>query len=427
MWSLKLSATGLMRFSRQVITRSRSIPKWKFLAGVHGANGLGLSLSGNNLNNQIIGTSGGDSLIGGLGNDTMVGGLGNDVYRVEEIGDVVVENANGGNDTILSTVSFTLMEGLEVETLEAASRWGSQSPTGGTFLMPFPGPNGTTVWLPVPVPPPLPGAPGLMAVPIALTGNSFANSILGTEAADTLDGGAGVDRLVGYGGNDFYYVDNALDTVIEASNGGRDIIFTTSSFTLSADSEVEVLAHALNSPHEPLYLAGNELANQVLGGSGGDGLYGFGGHDTLYGFSGQDLVVGGLGQDYLFGGDGHDTLIGGNGADWLIGGAGADVFKFTGAGDSVVLARDVITDFETGVDKLDFTGFTTAFGSPISGPFTFGTLAPGSGPRIEIGTDISNGFSRILADADGDGIADFEVLVATANAAALPVVGDFII
>ncbi|MGZ3282084.1 MAG: hypothetical protein ACXU9A_05460 [Xanthobacteraceae bacterium] len=59
---------------------------------------------------NVIGGSGADSLTGDSGNtrldggaagDTMVGGLGNDTYVVDNVGNVVTENANEGTDTVL--------------------------------------------------------------------------------------------------------------------------------------------------------------------------------------------------------------------------------------------------------------------------------------------------------------------------------------
>ena len=75
----------------------------------------------------------------------------------------------------------------------------------------------------------------------------------------------------------------------------------------------------------------------------------------------NDLLIGGSGNDRLSGGAGNDWILGFGGKDILTGGAGADLFEFR-AGDSGVggNARDVITDFEHGSDKIkldDAKGF----------------------------------------------------------------------
>jgi Ca2+-binding RTX toxin-like protein len=356
----------------------------EILAAANGASTMGLSLSGNEFANQISGTAGGDTLSGGAAADTLYGFGGNDYYYVDNAGDFVVEGVGNGFDVVFTSASFTATGGSEIEVIAAAN----------------------AAWI----------------TGTALTGNELANQLLGSAGADTLAGGLGADTLYGFGGNDFYYVDSASDVIIEAVGGGTDVVYTTAFLTLVAGAEIEVLAIANANTTTSLYLAGNEFGNQILAGAGGDGLYGFGGNDTIYGYAGNDFLSGGTGNDYLFGGDSADTLQGGDGADWLIGGAGADVFKFTAASESLLLSRDVVSDFATGTDKLDFSSF-----AGTSGPFTIGTLTPGGGPRLEIGTNSADGYFHVLGDFNGDGIADFELLVASNGGASQPVAGDFIL
>ena len=64
------------------------------------------------------------------------------------------------------------------------------------------------------------------------------------------------------------------------------------------------------------------------------------------------IPFGGWGSDILDGGAGDDRLIDGRGRDILTGGPGADIFEFIADG-----RRDVITDFELGIDRLDFTDY----------------------------------------------------------------------
>lgn len=78
--------------------------------------------------------------------------------------------------------------------------------------------------------------------------------------------------------------------------------------------------------------------------------------DRMRGFGGNDLMMGNGGNDALIGDGGNDTLTGGAGKDTLAGKTGADVFDFDSAADSRVLAADVITDFQRGVDLVDLSG-----------------------------------------------------------------------
>jgi hypothetical protein len=77
----------------------------------------------------------------------------------------------------------------------------------------------------------------------------------------------------------------------------------------------------------------------VFGNTGNDSLVGGAGGDTIYGGQGEDTIIGGAGNDILSGDRNFDTLTGG---------AGADEFIMPSSGEN----RDLITDFQPGVDKL---------------------------------------------------------------------------
>jgi hypothetical protein len=46
---------------------------------------------------------------------------------------------------------------------------------------------------------------------------------------------------------------------------------------------------------------------------------------------------------------------------------------------------------------------------------------------VQIGTNASDGYYHLLGDFNGDGVADFDLLVQAVNAASAPVVGDFLL
>jgi Ca2+-binding RTX toxin-like protein len=74
------------------------------------------ALSGND---SIFGDAGDDTLVGGAGADTMGGGAGDDLFFVLDAGDLVIETAGGGADTIITSVSMTMPD--HVEALKIAS------------------------------------------------------------------------------------------------------------------------------------------------------------------------------------------------------------------------------------------------------------------------------------------------------------------
>src|SRR5690606_21823710 len=74
-------------------------------------------------NDTITGTSGANIIETGLGDDTLngaggvdtlIGGGGDDRYYVDHVADVVVEEAGGGSDRVLASVSYTLGAGVHV-------------------------------------------------------------------------------------------------------------------------------------------------------------------------------------------------------------------------------------------------------------------------------------------------------------------------
>jgi len=187
-------------------------------------NTLGNAISGNDGNNKLYGVAGDDNLDGGNGDDTLAGGIGNDVlnggagadrmiggtandtYYVNHPGDVVVEVAQGGTDTVQSWSNYAL--GVEVENL----------------VLMFEAPGAVI------------GAGN--ALDNVVTGNLLNNTLFGVAGADRLDGGVGDDGLDGGAGNDtltggagrdrftFNFKTGAVgrDTVLDFTNGQDQIV-----------------------------------------------------------------------------------------------------------------------------------------------------------------------------------------------------------
>ncbi len=129
-------------------------------------------------NDKLIGTSGNDSFDGLAGADIMKGGLGDDTYTVESKGDVVIEGAKAGNDTVISSITYTLKANVE-----------NLSLTGTVAI------NGT--------------------------GNSLSNILTGNAEANILNGGAGADSLNGNAGDDI--LDGGLGNDVLTGGDGQDI------------------------------------------------------------------------------------------------------------------------------------------------------------------------------------------------------------
>ena len=260
------------------------------------------TLTGNALNNRITGGAGNDSIIGGAGNDsisggagndsidggigadTMIGGAGNDTYTMDNLGDVVIEAAGGGNDKIIVSLINTGAV-LTVDLNKASSPGVIGVPNvenvtiAGTGLYNI---NGN-------------------AADNVLVGNGSNNVISGGAGNDFIDGGAGADTMTGGTGNDTYVVSagngaiGGADVVNELANGGRDVVvlaLNASAYTLPAFVE-DLLGTVTNSAG--LTFSGNAVDNAIdlTLANGGTINPGLGANDsvTVRGFASGALTV----------------------------------------------------------------------------------------------------------------------------------------
>jgi Ca2+-binding RTX toxin-like protein len=326
-----------------------------FLSGVDNLNGVGNDhdnrLVGNAGNNSLTGGLGNDTLNGGLGIDTMQGGLGDDAYVVDNLADVIIENAGEGIDKVNALISYTLGETFETLVLI------------GTDNIDGVGNDLNNV----------------------LFGNIGNNNLSGGLGNDYLKGNLGLDTMTGGLGNDTYLVDDAGDVVIENVGEGTDRVNSAISYTLLDNFENLVLTGI-----------GNLDSTENLNATGNSG------NNSLIGNSGNNSLDGGLGNDVLSGGTGLDILIGGFGNDRLTGGADADQFVFNttpGVGNV-----DTITDFLSGADSIVLDGAVfTGFG----GALTVDMFVSGAGLTTAADADdhlIYNASTGgLFYDADGFG------------------------
>ncbi|MER9345361.1 calcium-binding protein [Mesorhizobium sp. M0601] len=113
------------------------------------------------------------------------------------------------------------------------------------------------------------------------------DTLYGTSGDDVFHG-AGGHTMVGYGGNDTYYVDDIRDKEIEAAGGGTDKVLASVSHALAAGSEIELLATSNPSGTTAINLNGNAFAQTIQGNAGANVINGAGGADTLVGYGGND-------------------------------------------------------------------------------------------------------------------------------------------
>lgn len=324
---------------------------------------VGVRIYGNDLDNQVSTNLGNNYIDGGLGVDSMAGGLGNDTYVVDSFFDEILELANQGNDAVVSFVSYTMPENVEILSL-----FGKQN--------------------------------------INASGNNLNNLILGNSGNNYIDGNGGNDTLKGGLGNDTYVLDLYFDTlqskiipsdvIIESKNGGIDQINLE---TIDNFSETSDLGYSLNSNIENLRLSDTfDFSIQLIGNGLNNIFTGNEFTNSFLGNSGNDSISGNGGQDYLSGGMGADTLIGG---------ADADIYAYSKLSESLTGTKsDLIVGFNFNEgDILDFSNITD-WNTKLSGKqsFTFiGTDNFTQAGQIRFSSNL------LQADINGDRKADFEI------------------
>lgn len=265
------------------------------------------TIIGNTLDNIITGNAGDNLIDGGLGQDVMRGGLGDDTYIVDNVGDKVVEQANGGTDTVITSVDYSLGPNGNIEILQAAA-----TVTHG----------------------------------LQLTGSLGDNTIIGGAGDDTIDGGAGADLMQGGKGNDTYLIDNLNDKVVESADGGSDTaVISVANYDLSKLANVEhiVFTGDAGTAQATVSNNGGTVADTVTGGSGSD---------VVKGLGSQNRLVGGLGSDKLIGTAGSDTFV----FDTKLGKNNIDtITHFDVKHDTIELDHDIFTKIKVG--KLSASAF----------------------------------------------------------------------
>ncbi len=159
-----------------------------------------------------------------------------------------------------------------------------------------------------------------------MIGNDASNRLEGGAGADELYGRGGLDVLIGGADNDAYLlhdvsrfsaggmlVGEGYDTVVEAAGEGADTVVVGhvagslldhTHYTLPDNVENGRVLGFLGfilppNAFDPFDLTGNELDNELTGNDAANTLVGLDGIDTLDGRGGLDTLIGGAGNDYV--------------------------------------------------------------------------------------------------------------------------------
>jgi Ca2+-binding RTX toxin-like protein len=329
----------------------------------------------------------------------MVGGTGNDTYIVDNTGDVVVEAAGEGTDTVKTSVgSKTDYTQMYVLPAFVENMFGTAAAAQGVY------------------------------------GNSLDNVITMGDGGDLIvlhDGGN--DTVNSGGGNDFIYYGAAF-TNADRNNGGAgtDTVGLLGSYTITFDADdlVSIEKLAAYSAGDTTGAVANNYnftmidANVAAGAQLMVIAQSLLAHETLT-FNGQAEtngkfnVRGGRGNDTIAGGLGNDQIWGNLGADVLKGGGGNDSFEYHSVDDSAGASRDTILDFFAG-DKINLT-WIDADGDAVNGDSRFSFIGANEFGGVAGQLRITGSGSTWLVEADinGDGVADLVIDVTTIGGHAL--------
>jgi Ca2+-binding RTX toxin-like protein len=302
---------------------------------------LGTLLAGGHGNDTLNGGDGDDTLYGdvgyqfsGSGTDTLNGGAGNDMLAGGELGDVL--NGGFGIDTAIYSSSSAAV------TVNLAFGTASGGDADGDTLTSIEN----------------------------VTGSSFNDMLVGSTAANTLDGGDGTDQVI-YAFSGAAVSINLATNANTGSDAQGDILLAVENVTGSAFDDTLVGNTAVN------VLAGGDGNDVLDGAAGGDTLDGGAGRDTatyaqsnaavtidlifgantgghaqgdvlqgiedLVGSAFGDTLIGDGGGNVIDGGAGDDLIVGYDGADTIRGGAGIDTIYFYNAAVTVNLATGMGT------------------------------------------------------------------------------------
>jgi Ca2+-binding RTX toxin-like protein len=401
------------------------------------------TITGNAGADTLIGGSGSDTLVAGTGVDTLVTGTGKNTLVVNNADDVIEVTLGASGDTLSSSVSETLVGGLD--TLELTGYGSLEGEGNDDATNQITGNRGSDV----------------------LIAGSGSDTLTAGTGSDTLIAGSGTDLLDGRSGhNDTFVLDSGFGTAtillsslgntiqfgsgISASNltvstvvdsrGNLALRIADGSSVVTIDDGTNNGRGAFNLPSENLnfqFAEGSQLSfaqllaaaqvqdstlagaggNLVLsgqagaslaGGAGSDTLIGAGdgdtlvaglGNEVLYGLGSGDQLAGGMGSDTLYGYGGDDTLSAGSGMTTMYGGGGSNTYTLT-EGASATIYPDDGQGVQTlvlpeGISASDFTATEDSSGDLI--------IASADGTSVVVKGYYSNPDAGIWVLADGTG------------------------
>ena len=209
-------------------------------------------------------------------------------------------------------------------------------------------------------------------------GDGNDRAIMSIVAADTIDGGAGYDKLDLKNAANESISESGLNISLTAQQDGTivgsyDLISRIGDPAATFLNIEQVIASSRDDK-----IMGSSADDMVYGGKGNDLFQMGAGDDIAIGESGNDTMTGEAGDDRLFGGDGFDLMDGGAGDDYITGGRYSDTMTagsgedtvYGGTGNDLILSEgldsannpDQAADYFYGGDGRDHLSYENANG-----------------------------------------------------------------
>lgn len=348
------------------------------------------TLSGNEGNDQLKGDAGDDSLEGNLGNDTLYGGIGTDTLLGNEDddklygneGEDILKGGEGadeiyggkGEDSIWGEIGFDTIDGgagsdtidysrvpsRVVVNIDENRDYDNEQNPGEFDLEPnFEIDSGT-------------GLDGYGTVDKLknlenILGTAFNDILIGNNADNHIQAGAGDDLIISSKGNDIYAGEDGIDVISFRRDSNGVYVELKEGYAKDGFRGLDTIAQIENvvgsQKDDEIY--GDDIANTITGGKGEDTINGRGNNDLIFGEGDEDLIYGEDGEDTIFGNDDKDTLDGGLGNDTLSGGEGND--QLLGQGGNDTLDGGENNDTLSGGDNEDILFGQTGADSLLGG------------------------------------------------------------
>ena len=258
----------------------------------------------------------------------------------------------------------------------------------------------------------------------AFFGTPGDDNLIGAERGDNMVGFAGNDTLTGLGGEDTLFGGDGGDLldggagsdILDGGTGGFGVD-TADYRSFSNGVNVNLVTGKANdgSGTDTLIsiedVQGTDFVDEIIGDQASNFLHGNGGADFISANGGDDIISGGAGNDRILGGSGADKISGGAGADTLTGGSEADTFQFLFLSEvGVGAGRDVIRDFEKGLDKINVS--TLDADTSVSGNQTFSFVGSNAfSDEGQIRATPLNGGALVQFNTSGTSGAEFEIFL----------------